>query len=497
MPIRDNQEHLSLEEVAQRLNKSIDQVRELCAEGQLSGAFQRLGDHVWQIPSSSVEEWINHHLFSKAWFNRMLPRWRRLNKKVLGFPRITVGWTIAFIITLVGLYGTLKSLGYFQPVRQMDGDFRVAIAAFEVIGDRDTRSEGRDQAQGVFLRMGEAFTKLNPDFTIGLWGPDDVTPIRGATREARALSASKIADKIGADIIVYGTLDTTRPLWILTPEFYVSSANLADAQEITGQYEMGQPIEATGEGSIATRMTFSTILSERAYLLSQFAVGLSHYAAYNYATAQAFFEEVEQEYDSTEVGGKEVLYLLLGNAAGKNQNYDLAETAYQKALAVNPDYSRAYAGLASVYYIRGLQPADESDNLAAIDVDLINQSIASYKQAATASVRPALSDIDVKVHFGLGQAYLALHLQDANKPIAPAVQEFEAVIEGYGDGENQRVRELAAEAHARLGRIYSMTGTSDRAISEYGYAIDLLYDRKERQQLFEERIQELQNGKQY
>lgn len=45
---------------------------------------------------------------------------------------------------------------------------------------------------------------------------------------------------------------------------------------------------------------------------------------------------------------KKVLYIFLGNVAIKAYYVDIAEAAYQEALAINPDYSRAYAGLASV-----------------------------------------------------------------------------------------------------------------------------------------------------
>ncbi len=488
------EEYLSLEEAAQRLGQPAGQTRRLGDEGQLPGAFQRLDDRAWQIPAAGVEAWIDRHPFSRAWLNRMRPRWRRLNKKVLGLPRVTVWGTLVLAMTLLGYYALLRDFGLFQPARQIDGEFHVAVAAFEVVGDRENRPMGRDLAQGVYLRMEEEFAESDPDFIIGLWGPDDVEAIRGATREERAESAAKTAAKIDADVLVYGVLDTTRPLWTITPEFYVSDANLTDAQEITGQHEMGRPFEATGQGSIATRISVSTTLSARAQLLSLLTVGLSHYAAHDYATAQALFEDIEREHDWSEMGGREVLYLLLGNAAGKNKDYDLAESAYQKALAENPDYSRAYGGLASVYYIRALQPAEGANDLAAIDIALITQSIATYEQAAAAPVRPALSDIETKVTFGLGQAYLALHLQDDGRPLAPAVQAFEDVIAEYGDGENERVRELAAESHARLGLIHSLSGDVTAAIAEYTLAKDLLYDRPARQETFEERIRGLQES---
>lgn len=485
--------YLTLAEAARRLRLPVEQARRVIEEGQVDGAFQRLDDRAWQIPASGIKEGLRPHPLSKAWLNWLLEELHRFNETIGGLPRFTLWGSVGFTVGLIGLIGTLYGFGFFQPKREMSGDFRVAVAAFEVIGDRDDRPVGEELAQGVYLRMEQAFEELDPRFTIGLWGPDDVEAVRGATREARAQAAAALAAEIGADVIVYGLLDTTQPVWTLTPEFYISDENLVDAQEITGQHEIGQSFEATGRGNVATRISVSTKLGARAQLLSLLTVGLSYYAARDYGAAQSVFEQVEREYDWSEMGGKEVLYLLLGNAAGKNDNLDLAENAYQKALADNLDYSRAYAGLGSVYYIRALKPADETGNLAEIDIGLINESIASYRQAAAAPVRPALSDIETKVHFGLGQAYLALHLQDANQSVAPAIQEFTDVIDDYGDGENPRVRELAAEAHARLGLIYDLNGNRDAAIDEYEAAVSLLDDVPDRQRLYEDRLRELRN----
>jgi tetratricopeptide (TPR) repeat protein len=205
------------------------------------------------------------------------------------------------------------------------------------------------------------------------------------------------------------------------------------------------------------------------------------------------FEQLERDFDWSEVGGEEVLYLLLGNAAGKNDALDTAERAYRRALAENPDYSRAYAGLGSTYYMRALEPVEASGNGADIDRELLNNSIDSFHQAAAATVRPALSDIPAKVHFGLGQAYLALHLQNESEPVARAVQEFDTVISEYDAGDNPRIRHLAAESHARLGLIYDLNGNRDAAIDEYEAAVSLLDDVPDRRRLYEDRLRELRN----
>jgi tetratricopeptide (TPR) repeat protein len=427
--------------------------------------------------------------------DQVVPTLREINRKYLGLPRLTVWGAFGGLIVLIGLVASLIDLGdYFQrPAGRMTGDFRVAIAAFEVAGPRENRPMGEDLAHGVYLRMEEELEELSPDFATSIWSPEQVGTVRGATQKKRAEAAARTAVDIEADIVVYGLVDTSQPVWTVTPEFYISDQNLTDAQEITGQHEIGEPFEVVGQGSVATRIEVSTQMSTRAQLISVITVGLAYYAALDYPRAQTVFEQLERDFDWSEVGGEEVLYLLLGNAAGKNDALDTAERAYRRALAENPDYSRAYAGLGSTYYMRALEPVEASGNGADIDRELLNNSIDSFHQAAAATVRPALSDIPAKVHFGLGQAYLALHLQNESEPVARAVQEFDTVISEYDAGDNPRIRHLAAESHARLGLIYDLNGNRDAAIDEYEAAVSLLDDVPDRRRLYEDRLRELRN----
>jgi tetratricopeptide (TPR) repeat protein len=257
---------------------------------------------------------------------------------------------------------------------------------------------------------------------------------------------------------------------------------------------MGAPFTATGQGNIATRIDVSSKLTSRVRLLSVMTIGLAYYAARNFEQSLEIFRELARDSAWESVGGKEVLHLLIGNSAGRINDLALAEQAYLEALQIDPGYSRGYAGLGNVYFIRALEPIRESEDLSKVDSELIKLSIEAYEKAKTASHQPALSDIPVKVHFGLGQAYLMRSYANENEVVEPAVREFEMVIAYYADGENPRVRELAAESHARLGLIYASMGQKKSAIQEYQMAAALLFDVPERQHLYEERAMELANG---
>ena len=72
-----------------------------------------------------------------------------------------------------------------------------------------------------------------------------------------------------------------------------------------------------------------------------------------------------------------------------------------------------------------------------------------------------------------------------------AIQEFEAVLADFDDGKNPRVREMAAESHARLGLIYALSESLEPAADHYEEAASLLFDHVEQQQLYEKRAAEL------
>jgi hypothetical protein len=74
------------------------------------------------------------------------------------------------------------------------------------------------------------------------------------------------------------------------------------------------------------------------------------------------------------------------------------------------------------------------------------------------------------------------------------VDEFQQVIREYGDGKNPRVREFAAESHARMGLLYLFSGYPMDASKEYQLAADLLFDNAERQAQYQALADKYQAG---
>jgi tetratricopeptide (TPR) repeat protein len=102
-------------------------------------------------------------------------------------------------------------------------------------------------------------------------------------------------------------------------------------------------------------------LSARASALSLIAIGMAYQSVDNYEQALQFFQRAEETPGWLDSAGKEVIYLLLGNAYARQaslqksaQPLEAAAQAYEKALALNSQYARAQVGLASVICLQAL-----------------------------------------------------------------------------------------------------------------------------------------------
>lgn len=398
--------------------------------------------------------------------------------------------SLLVIILAVGGYFLWKKL---YPAK-MTGDFRVAVADFTVAGNSDQGSAGTELAQGVYQKLNESLSEINKDFTITIWSPDKVGKVEGDTPEERAESAEKITERIGADILVYGLIDMSKPVWKITPEFYIASENFYEAEEITGQHQIGETFLLAGQENIARRIELSNKYEVRAQVISRITVGLAYYSLRDFQSALEVFQSTESISGWGEGEGKEVLYLLAGNAAMMTKDYDTSVDYLNRALSVDPYYGRPLITLGSVYYLQALEPFDKTKKTSDIDLELLDKAIKKYNQASQAEHQPALSDISTKVHFGLGQCYLMQAYAGENISLANAVEEFQIVVANYGEGKNPRIRELAAESHARLGLINDLSGYLNDAAQEYQLAAELLFDNPERQKQYQERAQELSAG---
>jgi tetratricopeptide (TPR) repeat protein len=122
-------------------------------------------------------------------------------------------------------------------------------------------------------------------------------------------------------------------------------------EELIGHFAFGSPIRVPGDAAsdAVARRDLRRHAVARAHALVQFMLGLGSYRANQLNEAMAAFAAAENTSGWDARDGKEMLYLFIGNTAGKLGRYDAAKRAYTLALTLNPGYARARLGLGEIY----------------------------------------------------------------------------------------------------------------------------------------------------
>lgn len=418
-------------------------------------------------------------------------------------PRPLATWIIFGVASVITIFGTaiVSTAESNAPAEAMTGDYRVVVSNFVIQDSVSQSSIEKDLALSSFERIQKSLLETQTNLIIRVWGPEDlekrkIQPVTGKSIEQRAKSAEALAALIDADLVIYGSVKADAASWIVTPEFYIRIRNAYEAQELIGPYMLGSPITVSDYKDLASRLKISSEMSTRVLALSEMIKGLAFYAIRQYSLAQQQFLQAESFNGWKISEGKEILYLFLGNAILREEtpDLDLAQVYFQKALDIQPDYSRALLGLSNVKYRKSLIPITKTNDPKNADAALLSEAVKLLTSASQSANQPPLADVPTKIHFELGQCYFMLAYSGHLDSYAPAIAEFEQVIADYGNGENPRVKERAAEAYARLGLILALSGETDEAVQNYQTAAEMTADNPERQAIFLERIQKLQSN---
>lgn len=412
---------------------------------------------------------------------------RSVQEKLLA--RLRQGQLLGFLLVItlfIALYFLLRP----QMPSTMSGHFRIAVAEFEEIGDSGKSQIGRVLADDAFLQLQKSLDALDLGFVITIWGPEQVGEVNGRSSEERAFAAASLADRINAHMIIYGAVDISEDGWFALPEFYIAETNFYQAEEITGQHQLGRPFPIAGQGNIAGLIKASNEMTLRTRVLSQIVIGLSFYAIEDYTKASEAYLLIDDIEGWDDKGNYPIIPLLLGNAAVKNDALEAAVSYYQQSVLLDPEYARGYLGVSNLYYRQALLPFEESKNPQDIDQALLSLALQTLETAETAQNQSSSADIGIKIHFERGQIYLSQAISGQLDSYDAAVQEFNAVIDGYANGANPRVIELAAESYARLGLINALNDNTEIAVEEYMKASSMTSN-PTRQSIFATRIVEL------
>jgi tetratricopeptide (TPR) repeat protein len=407
-----------------------------------------------------------------------------------GIPRPVLAAAGVVVVLALVVLGAALFTGDGSGPQRMTGSFNIAVADFESLD-----ANGDVVASGAASQLSTRFRRLLELDVRAIDGGQEVQHqgigrLRGASVDERADAAERVGRDIGADVVVYGVLQSDSGASVLTPEFYLTDRLLFDSSEVVGHHLLGSPIAVPGDAQrTAVQNQLLDQLGARSRILAESIVALGYSSVDNHPAAFDRLTAAEQLPGWLPEQGKEVLYLLLGNAAGKVGRLFDAERSYDRALALSPDYSRASLGKAEVIYhrARGDCVSDE------VDVAGLQRSLEIYGNARSGRL-PAGAEVPAKAAMGEGRVFVCLSQSLNADRWADAESRLLQVIQAYG-GRNVRLRELAAEAHAELGLVYRPSGLDEpgardkylRAADEYETAIKLYQEtarRRDRQALF-------------
>jgi hypothetical protein len=426
---------------------------------------------------------------------------------------------LGFVGTVLGLYDAYERRVKGQEPTRMTGHVNVVVAELGLAGPAEDGARLAIAKDLPRETVNQLRRQLQPgadqDLRIEVRGPGDpgIGRVRGATQLERQQAAEALGRRVNAHVVVYGELGTTTGSTSLRPEFSFSSdlvlrgaEELVDAQ--AGELRLGAPIERPGDVAV-NQLIYADLqreLAARVKVVADVAAGLVFLNNSDRAAEAApFLQAAETVVGWDDHEGREVLYLLLGNArlrwfsqalqaaparpAAARRMLDAADDHYRHALRIDSQYARAQLGLAETAFLRaqrGCQP-EQADPAG------LERAAELFTAAGRLADQPQTADVGTKVAFGLGRTYVCLTSAGTDRE-GQARQALEAVLRDHrsaAGNHNPRVELLAAEAHGQLGALdyilAATTGSRERyraAIASYGQALALSTGRPDRQWKF-------------
>ncbi len=372
--------------------------------------------------------------------------------------------TIALALLVYNLIGPTR----MDPRSTMN----VAVAPVGVIGENGQMARSAD-GDLIYDWLIQALTRANTgDTAMTIWYDGLPRPrkrvtlgrVAGETAEARGRAAAALAERVGADVVIYGYLDTSGAGSRFVQEFYVSSRLRPEASETIGRYRLGDPVtlpaDLTNADSLA-RQALADRIGLRAEALMRMVGGLQQDMLGQHEQALAAFRRAEAELTAwaPHGEGKETLYYFIARQALFLRRHDEAEAAARQAVASNPAFPRAYIVLGGVLADRG-QDQPPAERLA-VDGPL-DQADTAYGQA----LAQAQADGDTHMELIARLAAAGAQIMRGAAHYALATPEDDAQALAWFARVEQGVRPLLAplaelKQYRLLGQAYAYLGLAD------------------------------------
>jgi len=372
---------------------------------------------------------------------------------------------------------------------QMNATFNIAVAELGTL-DRSGRVHslpfGATLSKAIYDKLINEYQQNYPELTgrndgVLIWEDSlgraaknvRFGVIRGATPEARAEQAARLARRINANLVIYGYLSPDRAgTEELTLEFYVAGSETVrgEPDAISGRHVLGRgvqvPVDAATEAMSAALWLSDGPLAVRSQLIFWLTVGLTYETLNKPDVALNIFEQARDRLNLGTGDGAAVLDYFIGREAFWLRDYDKAIAALERSQQLDPTYANAGITLANVYYDRAqlyyvanpppaelsqciteahLAAAAPTEAAAIADIDAAIAELERTLATIDAAPWPPIAAVG-RLSLGniyrlKGQSYLLAQPRDLAQAEAwfdKALPEFQAALQAFTKEEQKR-----------------------------------------------------------
>lgn len=402
-------------------------------------------------------------------------RFTRAHLKRLGAVITFVGVVIALTIDVPVF------LDLFRRPPPMTGVIRVAVPEFTTAGD-SIDSSNRDDLNSLATALARVLERawqdrFSGEGIVAVRYPDQAGAVPG-DNPAREDALREVAEDHAADIVVAGTVRASDSSTRIDTRFYLSPRLLdTEGAELEGMYEFGPPLTVRGNvfRNAYSSSEMQTLVARRTDVIADLLTGIFLYLNGDYTASISQLQALEDKWRDS--SGKEVIYLFLGNAAGKIDDYDQASEFYRRGIDEQPHFARNVVGLAETLYHQGSGGICEADE---IDARLLQRSRELYQEASSIAPQSHNTYAIAKAKYGEGRLLYCMSdagLKQQWQAAEARLNDVIALHEAAEDG----LAQLAAESWAVLGLLRIAESPNSNAavlaaIECYDHAIRLSTD---------------------
>jgi len=412
---------------------------------------------------------------------------------------IAISATALIGVMLALLFGG-RLLSRFGPAPKMDGIYNIAVAEIGLIQPDGTVTAADNQAgQKVSGWVaGDLKQQVQDDPNLLVWQDSPelaqrnvvIGRVEGQTSEQKIVAAEQMASRLGADMVIFGDIDSRVSPAELRLEIWIAPQLEYDFQEIQGRYQSESPIpilKAADPGLEA-----QPEIRRQAGTIAWLAIGLTRVQLGQSSEAlDAFQKAAALSPDSKTVQffiGRENLFLSDRDAARQEEYTSAAEAAFQQSLSSDSQYARGLIGLGSVYFAKAKRLAlllqrdpnrGDGKQLAQKALSLADQATSAYHRVLAANAPPAEYGVpvDLVARLGLGttfrlQGEINQYLgqaDQAEQAIQQSVQTLEALVTAF---QQQKLERYLALTYETLGTAYQWQGYLQELKTDYPHSLE-------------------------